>query len=368
MTISGLSALSFGFFTFTSKQPPLKYSKNSLAAPLVSKPENIQPEPTKIPNSAHPSSTQTGQAANKKNLKINPTILTGVYSGPGKIKTHQSFEAWLGKKVPYATDYIDYKGGWQKDFVDSKLWLMQPWGDWVKKQAGRKLVLGVPMLQNENYGQFNVGTRGDFDNYFRMLAQELVDNGLGSSIIRLGYEANCDTIGPWQATNNPEGYKQLFRRQVAVLRSAPGSNFKIDWTVCNGLQNGKPLNSFASFYPGDDVVDIIGIDIYDVKWQDSRATPQQRWDHIVSRPMGVNQLINFAQGHKKPISVPEWGLYKPGDSFAGGGDNPFFIEKMVELMNATKPVYQSYFNIDWGGGVLSDFSQGEVTYKRVFGP
>lgn len=290
----------------------------------------------------------------------------GIYTGPGDINGHTSFENWLGKSIPYTTDYIDYKGGWSADFHDSNLWLMKPWGKWVS-QGSRRLVLGVPMLENSNVGQFNSGINGDFDTYFKDLANELIANQLGNSIIRLGYEANCNTIGPWQAVDNPEGYKLLFRHEVAVMKSVPGAAFQFDWTVCNGLQNGHALNSYDSFYPGDDVVDIIGIDIYDVKWQDTSVTPQARWNYIVSRQMGVNELLSFANSHGKPVSYPEWGIYASGDSFAGGGDNPYFIEEMAGLISATKPVYQAYFNLDWGSGVLKDFPSGQAAFKQIFG-
>jgi hypothetical protein len=109
------------------------------------------------------------------------------------------------------------------------------------------------------------------------------------------------------------------------------------------------------------------MDIYDVKWQDPAATPQQRWDYLLSRRLGINEFVHFAQAHNKPVSYPEWGLYKPGDNFAGGGDNPYFINKMAELMTNTNPVYHSYFNLDWGGGKLFDFGLGKESYKQIFG-
>jgi hypothetical protein len=108
------------------------------------------------------------------------------------------------------------------------------------------------------------------------------------------------------------------------------------------------------------------MDIYDVKWMDPRATAQQRWSYSLSRQMGTNELVQFTQRHGKRVSYPEWGLYKSGDSFAGGGDNPYFMQQMADLIKRTNPVYQSYFNLDWGGGVLQQFSQGQSAYKQLF--
>ena len=366
----------FLFITLTSfltlaYATPLHDSTNAsllsaIKATSIIKPDDKTTQANDKPNTGNPVLvSQAGQTVSL-NSNIPNTTKMGLYIGPGGIARHQIFEQWLGKPIPYTTDYIDYNGGWTKDFVDSEVWLTAPWGAWTNQKNGR-LVLGVPMLENENYGQFAQGVRGDFDVYFRKLAEELVQNKLGDSIIRLGYEANCDTIGPWQATNDPEGFRQLFRHEVSIMRSVPGSSFMFDWTVCNGLQGGHNLNSYDSFYPGDDVVDIIGIDIYDVKWQDPGITPQARWDYILSRHMGVNDLSSFANNHNKPLSFPEWGLYRSGDNFAGGGDDTTFIRNMYYLINATNPVYQSYFDLDWGGGILSDFRQSEAVFKELFG-
>jgi hypothetical protein len=337
--------------TTNNKKSPSSISKKN---------NNPQKKPT-------PKTATIRQTAQLQTPSLAIKANNGVYNGPGAVLAHNSFEQWLNSPVLYATDYIDYKGGWNKDFIDSNAWLAKPWSDWVKAKPGRRLVLGLPMLENENSGQFDQGTNGAFDQYFINLGNSLVYSGLGNSIVRLGYEANCNTIGPWQATDNPAGYKNLFRHIVTIMRGIPGSSFSFDWTVCNGLQNGHPLNSFDSFYPGDDVVDINGMDIYDVKWQDPAATPQQRWDYLLSRRLGINDFVHFAQAHNKPVSFPEWGLYKLGDSFAGGGDNPYFINKMAGLMASTNPVYQSYFNLDWGGGKLFDFGLGKETYRQIFG-
>jgi hypothetical protein len=293
------------------------------------------------------------------------SIPIGVYNGPGAVTAHNNFTGWLGASVLYATDYVDYKNGWATDF--NPTWLIGPWGQWITQVPGRRLVLGLPMLENSNVGQFDAGAAGAFDSYFVGLAKSMVNNHLGGSVIRLGYEANCNTIGPWQATDNPAGYIKLFRHIVSVMHSVPSSAFSFDWTVCNGLQNGHALTSFASFYPGDDVVDIIGMDQYDVKWMDPSVTPEQRWQYNMTRYMGLQDHKNFALSHNKPVSFPEWGLYKAGDQFAGGGDDPYFIDQMANWFQVNNTAYQSYFNLNWGGGVLADFPNGQAKYKAVFG-
>ena len=54
-------------------------------------------------------------------------------------------------------------------------------------------------------------------------------------------------------------------------------------------------------------------------------------------------MIEFARDHGKPFAVPEWGLVR---STGGGGDNPFYIQKMYETFveNADDLAYEAYYN------------------------
>src|SRR5262245_30076422 len=80
---------------------------------------NPQPLVTTAPAAtASPASPQTPAGNVAPPQAASPTII-GVYSGPGAVRSHEQFELWLGRAVPLATDYVDYKGGWQKDFIDS---------------------------------------------------------------------------------------------------------------------------------------------------------------------------------------------------------------------------------------------------------
>lgn len=358
--VCGLGLLAASFFVIQFSQSASDGVRTDISSPPAVASRSLDTVPT-LPE---PTITPASRVALKATSDLTGSV--GVYEGPGNVDAHTTFEQWLERSVPYATDYIDFKGGWQKDFIDAKAWLADHWGPWVQADARRRLVLGLPILENSATGQFDRAAAGDFDKYFGGLATDLVAAQLSNSIIRLGYEANCNTIGPWQATDNPTGYKNAFRHIVSVMRSVAGASFKFDWTVCNGLQNGHTLSSFDDFYPGDDVVDSIGMDIYDIKWGDASATAAQRWEYMNNRTLGIQDFLHFADAHQKPVSYPEWGLYKPGDQLAGGGDDPSFVIYMHDLIVQTHPLYQSYFDIDWGGGRLLDFPGAAATLRYYF--
>ena len=53
------------------------------------------------------------------------------------------------------------------------------------------------------------------------------------------------------------------------------------------------------------------------------------------------------------MTLPEWGLWQREDGH-GGGDNPFFIEKMHAFITdpANNIAYQGYFDVDTDDGAV----------------
>ncbi|MGD9527745.1 MAG: glycosyl hydrolase [Pseudonocardia sp.] len=113
--------------------------------------------------------------------------------------------------------------------------------------------------------------------------------------------------------------EQFFRRVVAAMRSAQGQKFLFDFDP----SRGRDAIPWTECYPGDDVVDIIGMDTYD---QPQGAT----FDTFVSEDYGLQDHVDFATQRGKPISFPEWGLLR-------NGDNPEYIRRMAEWIQTPTP-------------------------------
>jgi hypothetical protein len=288
----------------------------------------------------------------------------GVYSGAATTSSTDGFSGWLGSQVVYASDYVDNRYTWND--VSTPSWLINAWAPWVAAAPNRRLVIGVPLLIDSAKGQMAAGAAGSFDGYFRTLAQNLVNRGLGSSVIRLGFEANCTWMS-WFAGNDPTSYKKYYGRLVTLMRKVPGARFSFDWNPLAGTEGGSSLTTFDSFYPGDAYVDVIGLDNYDLKWEDSTSTPAQRWSWLLTRPMGLNDFKAVATRHHKPMSVPEWGMWASGTQMGGGGDSPYYVDAMADWFAANNVLYQSYFNSNDGGGTLDAFPNGQAEYKARFG-
>jgi len=306
----------------------------------------------------------------------------GLYTGPADTKEHDQFSAWLGNEATYALDFVDDRQTWN-NIANYSDWLLDPWSAWVKAKDGRRMVVSVPLLNQDSSGKLAEGARGDYDRYFRALAQEMADKGLGNAVIRLGWEANGDWY-PWKASTDPGAWKAFYRRVVGVMRSVqpsvtgqPAQNFKFDLTYNLGT-SGTAIK-FDTIYPGDDVVDIIGLDVYDTKWMDDTLPPEERWNDVVNQEMGLAGFKAFAASHGKPTSIPEWGLWERGHDDNGGvGDNPYFIDRMTDWFEANATgtpdipgmLYQSYFNhLDgWTGEhTLSAYVNARIRYKARLG-
>ncbi|MGW2419051.1 glycoside hydrolase family 26 protein [Streptomyces sp. NPDC001709] len=210
---------------------------------------------------------------------------------------------------------------------------LDKWAEWRRAEENRLFVLNVPMQERneENLSDAEVrtllrrGAAGDFDEHFRALANRLVDLGVPDTILVLGWEMNGITY-THRCAPDPVSWKAYWRRIVSVMRSVPGQRFRFDFAPNRGMDNIP----WTECYPGDDVVDILGMDSYD---QPNGET----FDEAISEPYGLQHQVDFAHAHGKPISYPEWGLFS-------NGDNAAYTLGMLSWMDRHKPLYAAFFD------------------------
>jgi hypothetical protein len=207
---------------------------------------------------------------------------------------------------------------------------LEAWADWRNAREDRVFVLNVPMLERNEAGvpDYEVrrllrqGAAGQFDHHFRALAERLVALKVPDTILVLGWEMNGVTYthrcGP-----DPEAWKAYWQRIVTAMRSVPGQRFRFDFTP----SRGRDAVPWTQCYPGDDTVDIIGMDAYD----QPHGMP---FDEQVREPYGLQHHVEFAKAHGKAISYPEWGLFR-------NGDNAEYMRRMLAWMDEHKPLYNT---------------------------
>ena len=247
-----------------------------------------------------------------------------------------------------------------KNMLNSVNWSMNCWAG-----TGYRVSQAVPMLLDSGT-TLAEGADGAYDQHFAELGRALVAKGRADAYLRIGWEFNGDWYA-WSAAKDPQAFVRYFRRIVGIFRSVPGQQFKIVWNPARGAHKIAP----DKVYPGDDVVDVIGLDIYNSSWRKEDADPEVRWRNHLTQPYSLDWLRDFAAQHNKPIALPEWGTGTSPNG-QGQGDDPLFIRRMAEWIEANNVVYHAYwdyaapdFNAELSGGrqPLSAAAFGEV-----FGP
>jgi hypothetical protein len=165
------------------------------------------------------------------------------------------------------------------------------------------------------------------------------------------------------------------------MRSVPGTALEFDWNP----NNGRNRYDAVPYYPGDDVVDYVGVDAYDASWAwgtypypddcDARCrSGRQRnaWHRsVLGGRRGLEFWSAFARHHGKPMSLPEWGLWSRPDGH-GGGENDYYLRRMHAFVSDPRNgvAYQSYFEFDGPDGphrLMTTFAASGNTFRTLFG-
>ncbi|MGV9281043.1 glycoside hydrolase family 26 protein [Streptomyces sp. NPDC003730] len=259
-----------------------------------------------------------------------PTPAFGAYLdyGPRGVARMAALSHWLGgAELRVGHTYLP---GDRWSNIEGAPGFLDVWADWRTRQADRMLVLNVPMMERneEHVGDREVrqllrqGAAGRFDGHFRALAERLVALKVPDTVLVLGWEMNGTTYthrcGP-----APEAWKAYWNRIVTTMRAVPGQKFRFDFAP----SRGRDAVPWTQCYPGDATVDIVGMDSYD---QPRGMT----FDEQVGEPYGLQAHVDFAKAHGKPVSYPEWGLFR-------NGDNAAYMRRMLAWMDEHKPVYNT---------------------------
>ena len=173
-------------------------------------------------------------------------------------------------------------------------------------------------------------------------------------MVRLGWEANIGSgVHPWgvDTADQVPAYVQCWRHAALALKTG-GPRLNLEWTNAKKTQN-KALSVLA-MYPGNDVVDLIGVHYYDTG---PLKNTQTIWDKYYSMtfnggPWGLGTWLKFAQDHGKKLGVGEWGIKQLSGQTSAMADDPVYMDNMYKFFhnNADAIAYETYFNGDTTSG------------------
>ncbi|MCK8677912.1 glycoside hydrolase family 26 protein [Streptomyces lichenis] len=308
----------------------------ALAAPGGAATPPPPPDPGTTPGTPSPAEPSPSAPAPEASPSPSPSPSSpaggafGAYLGfgPEGISRMAGLRDWLGGAQP--TVGHTYLPGDVWSNIEGHPGFLEDWARWRQERDERMFVLNVPMMeQNESRlpdavvrQLLRLGADGRFDRHYRTLAERLVGLGVPDTVVVLGWEMNGTTYSH-RCGPDPEAWKAYWRRIVATMREVPGQRFRFDFAP----NRGRDAVPWTDCYPGDDVVDIIGMDSYD-------QPPGETFQEQVEQEYGLRAQVEFAAARGKPVSYPEWGLFR-------GGDNPDYMRGMLDWFAEHKPLYQT---------------------------
>jgi hypothetical protein len=261
-----------------------------------------------------------------------PLAPIGVYIGPGHREGFERFAQWLGRRPMIASDGLE-ELRWEA--IVDPWWLIDAWTD---RDVG--LAYSLVMLPREEPATLQQGAAGEYDHYYRELAERLVAGGQGSAILRPGWEFNGEWQ-PWAARQDPRAFAAYFRRIVETMRAVPEADFTFVWNPGIGPNDPNPWPAQRA-WPGDAFVDAVGVDAYDVCFipntypipagasaDEMRERRERCWSQLLKGDHGLEWYAAFAERKGKPLVVPEYGLV-PLD-YPGAADHPVYNRAMHHL-------------------------------------
>jgi hypothetical protein len=258
------------------------------------------------------------------------------------------FERWLGKPVDQIAAHTG-RANWT-DWVSSIKWSMELW-----TPLNKPIAWTIPLFADG--GTLQDAAAGSYRPYYQQAAQILAGSRRSDEVIyvRMGEEFNGSWM-PWSAVGREQHFINAYRHFVEVFRSV-SNRFRFEWNVNVRETRMDPIDA----YPGDDYVDVIGMDFYyNIKW--NPADPVTAWDEMVSSPYGLQWLEEFAAAHKKPTAYPEWGV-----NYDGAGP---YIASAAKWFANHNVLYQRVWNSnDAFPGKLTDdqYPRAAAAYIESFG-
>jgi beta-mannanase len=195
---------------------------------------------------------------------------------------------------------------------------------------------------------------GAFDPYIDRAALEAANSGR-TLLVNLAPEMNGSWFNYGAGINGdtPRLYKAMWRHVVSIFRDAGADNVRWVWSP-NVYGNGR-IKPFAPFYPGDEWVDVVGLDGYN--WGHSWKTAWEGFDHIFQPSYAAMLRLTH-----KPLIISETACAERG------GNKASWISNMGRLLLTRMPRIRAivWFNRvkerDWK---ISSSPYAEAAFRRL---
>lgn len=244
-----------------------------------------EPTPTEVTMTANPS---PAQSPTPTPIQPTPTpipdVKWGAYVGWQEGSLSQ-FEKMVGKEVDIVADFVHW--GNEKDFPMEYTTLARDKGKTLLIYWNAK-DYNFDGPNDPRFG-YDAILAGNWDSYITQFAADA--KAYNGPVILIPFEEMNDNVAPWDGTvnnNSPEKHIQAYRKIREMFRTT-APNVKFGWAPNNVSVPDIPGNQITDYYPGDQYVDIVGVDGFNFgePWTDFEK---------VFRPS-----LNILMQYKKPI-------------------------------------------------------------------
>ncbi|MFA6411496.1 MAG: glycosyl hydrolase [Syntrophales bacterium] len=197
---------------------------------------------------------------------------------------------------------------------------------------------------------------GRYDSYIAKFAREsklwgkpfMVRFAHEMNISRYHWGTDKEGFGP----QSPYIYKKMFRYVAAIFKKEKADN--VFWAFCPnseslphpGRDKGAEWNTLSAYYPGDDWVDIVGIDGYN--WGTSQKKSLNGWD---SSWRSFREIFGAAYQELRALASGKPLFIFETASVTAGGDRPQWISAMLETAKGWNIAGVCWFQVhkdnDW---------------------
>jgi beta-mannanase len=220
--------------------------------------------------------------------------------------TIERFESEAGARPSIAMYYQDWDPNWSTALVDPKT------VDPIYAHGAVPMISWTPFrtthdLRDQPAYRLRRIVAGAFDPYIRRAAREAaaLEKPL---LVNLAPEMNGSwfSYGAGVAGNTPREFKEMWRHVVRIFRRAGADDVR--WVWSPNIYGNNTVHPFAPFYPGEDWVDVVGLDGYN--WGHSRKTAWQSFGELfdsnytamtsmTAKPMIISETASAERGGSK---------------------------------------------------------------------
>jgi hypothetical protein len=211
------------------------------------------------------------------------------------------FEAMVGAQTDLVAHFVHW--GNEKEFPSQYAPQI--------RDAGKTLVIYWEAKDynvttpNDPRFNFDAILAGNWDSYIREFA--VAAHEYGGPIIMVPFNEMNDNVAPWDGTvnnNSPEKHIEGYRHVREIFReTAPAVQF--GWAVNNVSVPDIPGNQIEDYYPGDEYVDIVGVDGFN--FGEPWTSFETAFDAAIGKLVQYQKPIYiFSMGSRDGAGKAEW--------------------------------------------------------------